>query len=262
MSYVEPTAAVMLALEDSAPRNRARDFLLGLQQKDGGWGIAGLDSESGWMTAWAVIALAQFDAARDAVGRGVAWLLATSPFNITDEKPRQDVLQVFKIDSALRGFPWQPGDASWVHPTSLALRALAAAGRRAEPRVREGIAYLFDRAVANGGWNVGNPWMIDKKLAATIQDTAVALIALRAADAPSDPRIDSGIQFLRDALADAKTPAELVWGIYAFRDWQLEVGSLKLEIGNLIARLNSLQSPDGSWSGNPFITAIAMLGQK
>lgn len=257
-SYVESTAAVLLSLENSEGIARGRDFLLGLQQKDGGWGIAAMDPESGWMTAWAVIALAQFDIARDAVGRGAAWLLATSPLYITDEKPRQDVLRVFKIDSALRGFPWQSGDASWVHPTSLALRALAAAGRRDEPRVREGVAYLFDRALENGGWNVGNPWMIDKRLVPTIQDTAVALIALSVAKALSQPQVELGIQFLRAELTNAQTPAELAWGIYALRESTLDAGNLKLEIGDWVARLNALQNADGSWNGNPFITAIAI----
>jgi len=260
MSYVEPTAAVLLALADSPARilseveGRGKNFLLSLQQPDGGWGIAALDSESGWMTAWAVTALANFADARGAVARGAAWLLATDPFYITEEKPRQDVIKVFKIDSALRGFPWQPGDASWVHPTALGLRALAAAGKRDEPRVREGIAYLFDRVVESGGWNVGNPWMIDKKILATIQDTAVALIALRAVNAPSDARVDAAILFLRDALAKAQTPAELAWGIFALKD-------SKVDVGSWLARLNALQSADGSWSGNPFITAIAMLAQ-
>lgn len=251
MSYVEPTAVVLLALDDSAARNHGKDFLLSLQQKDGGWGIAAMDSESGWMTAWAVTALANFADAREAVAHGAAWLLATSPFYITDEKPRQDVLKVFKIDSALRGFPWQTGDASWVHPTALALRALVAAGRRDELRVREGITYLLDRAVESGGWNVGNPWMIDKKILATIQDTAVALIALRAANAPNDARVDTAILFLRDALVNAQTPAELAWGIFALKD-------RGVELRELYARLNALQGDDGSWAGNPFLTAMAM----
>jgi squalene cyclase len=262
MSYVEPTAAVILALDDPPARNRARDFLLRLQQKDGGWGIAAMDSESGWMTAWAVSALAQFSEAREAVARGAVWLLGTDAFNITDEKPRQGVLGVFKIDSALRGFPWQRGDTSWVHPTALAISALVAADQRDHARVREGIAYLFDRAVEGGGWNVGNPWMIDKQIPATIQDTAVALRALRAAKAPGDPRIDAGIRFLSGALASAQTPVELAWGIYALKDWKLETGNWELESENWLARLNALQSADGGWSGNPFITAIATLAQK
>lgn len=258
MSFVEPTAAVVLALGESDARTHARDFLLRLQQSDGGWGIAAQDSESGWMTAWAVLSLAQIHAPEAAVDRGVAWLLATSPLYITDETPRQDVLRVFKIDSALRGFPWQSGDASWVHPTSLALRALAATGRRAESRAQEAVEYLFDRLVMTGGWNVGNPWMIDKKLPATIQDTAIALVALHDAKADNDSRVDVSIQFLRDALSGARAPADLAWGIYALHSWKSVVSGVEVEVRDLTARLYGLQNVDGDWRGNPFITAMAL----
>lgn len=253
MSYVEPTAAALLTLDGSDNGIRAKKFLLSLQQKDGGWGIAAIDSESGWMTAWAVIALATLSDTRDAVARGAAWLLGTTPLIVSDENLRAGVRRVFKIDSALRGFPWQLNDASWVHPTALTVLALISAGKRAEPRVREALDYLFDRAVEGGGWNVGNPWMIDKKIPATIQDTAMALLALYNARMMNDSRVDDAIRYLRDALAIAETPAELAWGIFALRSIELE-----METGDWTARLNTLQRTDGSWNGNPFITAIAM----
>ncbi len=102
MSYVEPTAAALLALRDSTETtvtNRARDFLLTLQHPDGGWGIAAIDSESGWMSAWALIALADYAEARDAVSRGVAWLVQTSGFLVTDPGLRDGARKVFHIDS-------------------------------------------------------------------------------------------------------------------------------------------------------------------
>ncbi|MCX7839623.1 MAG: terpene cyclase/mutase family protein [Anaerolineae bacterium] len=259
MSYVEPTAAVLRVLTDSTARARGRDFLLALQRADGGWGIAARDTESGWMTAWAVYALADFSEARDAVARGVQWLLTTEGQRLTDPSARQTIQTLFRIDSALTGWPWQRGDAAWVHPTSLALLALVAAGVRDHARVREGIAYLFDRACPDGGWNVGNPWMLDKKIPATIQDTAMVLLALRALGVASGEwRVASAIQYLRRALDQARTSAELAWGIWAMRAWRLEIRDL--EIRDWAARLNALQHADGSWEGNPFITAIASGG--
>ena len=92
MSYVEPTAAVLLALIDPTARARGRDFLLSLQHADGGWGIAALDSESGWMTAWAIIALADFPEARAVVARGAQWLLATEGQRINRSRRAQTCL--------------------------------------------------------------------------------------------------------------------------------------------------------------------------
>ncbi len=257
MSFVEPTAAVLLALGDSGETNvtnRAREFLLSLQHPDGGWGIAGIDSESGWMTAWALIALANYLPAGKAVARGVTWLIGTNNLLVTDPGLRDKVQKAFQIDSTLRGWPWQPGDAAWVHPTALSILALVAAGKREDTRVRQGIDYLFDRAVSSGGWNIGNPWMIDKPIPATIQDTSIALLALRAAGTVDKSRLAPAILFLRDALARTKTPPELAWGIYALRTWDEDAR-------DDIARLNAQQSPDSSWNGNPFTTAIAMLAQ-
>ena len=282
-SYVEPTAAVLLALKDADARNRspsvslrvnsaegrARDFLLSMQHVDGGWGIGALDAESGWMTAWAVRALVRFADARAVVARGAKWLIDTEGLRVTDEPARATIRKRLQIDSTLRGWPWQPGDAAWVHPTSLAILALRHASRQGrlvgsskefilsevEGRVRDGIAYLFDRAVASGGWNIGNPEMLDKHMPATIQDTAVALLALHAAgESASEARVVKAIQFLREATERAQTAAELAWGIYALRDRGIDVG-------DAIARLNKLQDADGSWRANPFITATALKAE-
>jgi squalene cyclase len=253
LSYVEPTAAVLLASSDS--NGRARDFLLSLQHADGGWGIAAMDAESGWMTAWAVRALADFPDARDAVARGVNWLIGAEGLRVTNAADRAKIAETLKIDSTLRGWAWQRGDAAWVHPTALAILALIAAGQRNEPRVRDAIAYLLDRAVPDGGWNIGNPWMLDKQIPATIQDTAVALLALRAANVSDEPRIAPAIDFLHGAVARAKTPAELAWGVYALQGWNVAVS-------DALVRLNALQRADGSWGGNPFITAVARLANK
>ncbi len=256
VSYVEPTAAVLLALSDANARARGRDFLLSMQHADGGWGIASMDSESGWMTAWAVRVLVPFPFHIDNLMRGVNWLLANEGLRLTDAAQRATIRATYKIDSTLRGWPWQKGDASWVHPTALAILALALAGQNDLSRVREGVDYLLDRAVPSGGWNVGNPWMLDKPMPATIQDTSVVLLALRAVDQSIDaPRIASAMRFLRDAVARAQTSAELAWGIYALKSWQVDVR-------DALVRLNALQKPNGSWNDNPFITAIAIISQK
>ena len=263
MSYVEPTAAAALALGTLAGKNgsfanaveRACRFLLSLQHADGGWGIAAVDSESGWMTSWALFALASFPDARSAIQRGSDWLIGAQAWRITDPTVRAQAQDLFHIDPALSGWSWQQGTASWVHPTALAITALVACSRTDSPRVQEGIKYLLDRAVMTGGWNVGDPEMVGKELPSTIQDTAVALIALHTAGADSqDPRVPAGIQFLQKAIGQAETPAELAWGIYGLRAWGVDADAA-------VDRLRSLQAADGSWEANPFITAVGLLAQ-
>lgn len=263
MSYVEPTSAVLLALAQPPAIGgnlgeviqKARDFLLSLQHPDGGWGIGAIDPESGWMTAWAVLALANAAAERN-VARGVDWLFKTEGLRIVDANDRAAINAIHQIDSALGGWPWQPGDASWVHPTALSILALAAVKRLEHPRVKDGIAFLLDRAVASGGWNIGDREMFGKPIPSTIQDTAVALLALQAVGkSREDAKIGNALGYLGNALGQARTSAELAWGIFGLSGW-------KVETGTLTARLNALVSPDGSWQANPFITAVALLANR
>lgn len=255
ISYVEPTAVVMLALADrnaEPARLRALGLVLSLQHADGGWGIAAVDPESGWMTAYAVYALAAFQDARAALARGVDWLVRTEGLSIAEPTARENVRSMYHMDAALRGWPWQPGDAGWVHPTALAIIALIATGNGNHPRVQAGVEFLLDRAVASGGWNIGNPEMLGKPVPPTPQDTAVALIALnRSRVSPADPRVQGGLRFLADVATRSGSPADLAWAIDGLHHWNVDVNSV-------CARLADLQLADGSWQGNPLTTAIAM----
>jgi Squalene-hopene cyclase C-terminal domain/Prenyltransferase and squalene oxidase repeat len=253
MSYVEPTAAVLLALADVPPAmseyNRAARLLHELQHDDGGWGIAGLDGESGWMTSWAVWALAQRD--RVAAGRGADWLLRTEGIRVTDPATVQWARRVFNLDATLTGWPWQPGDASWVFPTALALLALNATTHSSHPRVEEGIRYLLDRAIPSGGWNIGDPFMLTGVPPATVLNSSLALISLGGFSVRGDV-VERGYNWLALELDRSRTPAEMAWSAWAAR-------RARLDAEGTLARLRSRQQPDGSFEGNPLTTAIAIM---
>src|SRR5581483_1823913 len=251
-SYVEPTAAVLLALQftDLAPSimERARGWLRSVQRADGGWGIAPLDDESGWMTGWAVWALAETD--RDAAQRGADWLLAAAGLRVTDPAQIEGVERVLHINPAMTGWSWQPGDAAWIFPSALALLALDAVGIRNHPRVQEGIRYLLDRAIATGGWNIGNPFMIASNLSPTVENTALALRALAAHGIENDVTRRAAEWLAQENF----TPTAFEW---AWRAWYLT--QMKRNDERARAALNAWQRADGSWDGNPFTTAIAVM---
>lgn len=251
MSFVEPTAAVLLALAERLPDAaslRAGCNWLGEQQHaDGGWGIAALDGESGWMTAWAAWALAR--AHPSAARRGADWLLAHSGVRVTDPQESARIRRVLRIDPTITGWGWQVGDAAWIFPTALALLALDANGLGAHSRTAEGTAYLLDRAIPDGGWNIGNPFMVTGNLAPTVENTALALAALETYDTQSD-RIAAARAWLS---RDDFTPTAFEW---AWRGWY---HARKAEtLPQAAHALAGLQRGDGSWDGNPFTTAIAL----
>lgn len=254
MSFVEPTAAAILAFSqdagDAGVVQRARDYLTELQRADGGWGIAALDDESGWMTAWAVWSLAGAD--RGAAGRGADWLLGTAGIRVSSVSQVEGIGRVLKIDATITGWPWQKGDAAWVFPTALALLALHAMGEEKSARAQEGIGYLLNRAIPTGGWNIGNPYMVTGTLSPTVENTAVALAALGAYEVEADA-IRAGEEWL--AREDfTKTAFEWAWrGWYWKRKNALHEGVKKA--------LEKIQLEDGSFDHSPFTTALAAIAE-
>ncbi|HZQ06419.1 MAG TPA: prenyltransferase/squalene oxidase repeat-containing protein [Anaerolineae bacterium] len=253
MSFVEPTAAVLLALHQDAPTDatvqRAQTWLAELQRADGGWGIAALDEESGWMTAWAVWALTSSNP--QAAQRGVNWLLQNAGIRVTDPQQAEGVKKVLRIDPTITGWSWQPGDAAWIFPTALTLLALNAMNVRDHPRVTEALAYLQDRAIATGGWNIGNPFMVTGDMPPTVENTVMALMALNAFDIKSEIT-----QRANEWLFRPFTSTAFEW---SWRAWYWAPSNVNV----LGARevVSKMQREDGSWDGNPFTTAIALLAK-
>lgn len=253
VSYVEPTSAVVLALSSDPTAKsailRAQEFLKRLQHPDGGWGIGTIDPDSGWMTAWAVWALA---GVQDNVAQlGADWLLTNSGIRITDTSEIAGIRTLLKIDPSVTGWAWQPGDASWVFPTALALLALTRMRLASHPRVREGIAYLLDRAISGGGWNIGNPYMVTGELSPTTEETVISALALQVLGVKHDA-VKLASDWLSRRQAQARTASEVAWLTWFSR------AQIKQE-PQLIWHLVPLQRPDGSWNGNAFTTAVAMM---
>jgi hypothetical protein len=207
MSYVEPTAFALLALfspigagGQNVADARFQAVLKGLawlraqQHEDGGWGVMREDTSSSWMTypiVWMFNVLLKIPELFSYYGnpddknmrdRGRNWILNRGREGTVDQVTYDQVKSLFRIDSNLRGFGWSGGEAGWVIPTSLAMVALVTEDNAIMPNddvVINAKDYLRDRACPDGGWNVGNPWMIGKKLPPTADATSFALVAWR-----------------------------------------------------------------------------------
>lgn len=84
-------------------------------------------------------------------------------------------------DNSLQGWSWIQDTFSWIEPTAWCLLALKRATDRSgesAARIDEAERLLFDRVCASGGWNYGNPYVLDQVLDAYVPTTALGLLAL------------------------------------------------------------------------------------
>ncbi len=226
-SATEPTALAILALSVSGddlsaePLNAAAAWLGARQRSDGLFTACPVHEEAGWLTPLAALALHQRGIT--SASQAAADALLTLPVHTF----RPFWTGTYGYDTQIQGWPWTPGDFSFVEPTCLAMVFLKKLGHFATPRVREGARLLRDRALAAGGWNYGEPRVLGGDLFPAIGPTALALLAL--ADEP-DETTTAGLNWLLDQRGRISSLLSLGWAAIALNvlgwldsDWQAAV---------------------------------------
>jgi len=217
-SWTEPTAYAVLALlsaGEEAPAERGLAWLRSLERPDGGWAPNPAVGESTWVTALvALLPAERFGAERHA--RAIHWLLGTSG------RETAGVVQRFRLwllgarqnpDLRYPGWPWMPGAAAWVGPTSLAILALEKESHlqnSAEIRRRldDGRRFLMLHMCREGGWNHGAARALGWEASPYPETTGMALAALRGAHTP---RIEQSVTLARRFLAESRSADAINW---------------------------------------------------
>jgi hypothetical protein len=187
-SRLEPTIYAMRALGPQHPAYApALAFVESAQEKDGGFRPGADIPGSTWVTALAIPLLAQAKRTK-AWERAGNWLVETSGAENNWTQRLLHLLGKIPIDQnpRLRGWPWRPGNNSWVEPTAhalVALRHLDGAVPEAAIRYRrdQAVALLRDRRCLDLGWNYGNKRVLDEVLPSYPETTGIALVGLAAA---------------------------------------------------------------------------------
>lgn len=253
-SFPEPTCYALLALAAASDKEQRETRALAWFTKHlTSAGALALEGDptgfDNWGTILAFFTLRCLNLGADLSERCLRFFLRARG-NLLDA----ETSKTLKLDGSLRTWSWAMGTASWVEPTAYALVALKAHGLRENERVKEGEAFLFDRACYDGGWNYGNKEVLGVRLEAMPTVTAYALLALQDCDHQHEV-IRKSLAYLESELAERQSTLTLALGALCFDLYRRPTDKL---LSGLLAR----QEEDGGWRGNAHLTALAALALK
>jgi len=211
-SWTEPTALVLLAQTATGidPQSFASGvkFLHSLEGPDGGWRPQPGVAESTWVTALVGLLPAgvagvpqhrrAVDWLRGQTGRESGWRYRFSQWMSGDKEEFPE------------GWPWFPGAAAWVIPTSLAVLVFENELRtrpdsELSDRVAKGKRFLMTRMCADGGWNHGSNKALGRDGDSYPETTGIALLALRGT------KFDRSIAAAKRHLAECRSAEGIAW---------------------------------------------------
>jgi hypothetical protein len=258
-SWLEPTTYAMLALHET-PGSEARlenawKLVRSWQTPDGSSRPTGQVSSGTWITAH-VVTLACIRNVYDAsVRSSVEWLLRVAGVesNLTNRFVSHLHVVNTKLDFSHQGWPWRQGNASWIEPTAhtlVALKKVASQyhGPVLRSRVRDGEALVLSRRCSDGGWNCGNPNVLNFDLPSYPETTALALIGLQGRTAKE---LASPLQAARRFGQETKSSLAKAWLTIALRchgeSVDASMSGVKIFNDVMLAALEALGHPAGNY---------------
>jgi len=229
-SWTEPTAFVLLAQtaagicagaqrasgpcagKDQRAFEAGLKYLFSVQRPDGGWSPQTGVAESTWVTAL-VAMLPEEAIGAERMKSALTWLEGQTGRESTWSYKLQQMIAGNR-DRFPDGWPWFPGAAAWVIPTSLGILAFERALQRADSRrlrnrVNSGREFLIAHMCADGGWNHGGNHALGRDGDSYPETTGIALTALRG---DTDPRVIARAKSAaRRHLASCRTAEGIAW---------------------------------------------------
>jgi hypothetical protein len=244
-SWLEPTFYAAIALQGEPAADHAWELLKSWQAADGGWRPSADVQVPSWGTSLCVTLAQSRGELGDPFQKGVQWLLSSKEAELALWKRLLFRTRLFgepdrNLD--LMGWPWKPGQVSWVEPNTHAIVALKQAtpkvsSARLRERIRMGEAELLDVRCADGGWNYGSHRALQVDLVAFPETTALALIGLQ-----GRPDLGKSLALATRMAGETTSPLARAWLTIALRLHGEEVPPSTVEIASspeiMIAALN------------------------
>lgn len=216
-SWTEPTVYAILSLlaaGDRTAAQRGMAWLRSTQRADGGWSPQQDVDESNWATALAAL-LPPAALGERAHRAAITWLMGSTGFESTFEFRLREWLLGNRPGREVEfaGWPWFPGAAAWVGPTSIAILALEKEYRRRpllgiRERIDAGRKFLLLRACGEGGWNHGSVRALGYESKPYPETTGMALVALRGVRVS---QVERSIEVARQFLTECRSADAQNW---------------------------------------------------
>lgn len=184
-SRVEPTVYALRALGDFAGRRRGVEFLVARQDASGGLTPSPSVAGATWVTQLAFPVMVRGGVDNERLKAAANWIVDTQGAEGGLMQRIWKSLGKGKVDQDARwkGWPWRPGNNSWVEPTAHGLLALGWMEGYVVPaaiRYRQEMAVkmVLDRRCEDQGWNYGNKRVLGETLPSYPETTGLALLGL------------------------------------------------------------------------------------
>jgi hypothetical protein len=258
-SWLEPTTYATLALHGTPGSDgglaNAWKLVRSWQTPDGSFRPSGQVEGGTWVTAHTVTLASVRGVYDDNVRRSVDWMLRVVGAEHSLAMRAASFLHLLKtkLDVSHEGWPWRNGNAAWIEPTAhtlVALKKVSANYRSAElgHRVRDGEELVLSRRCSDGGWNCGNPNVLNFDLPSYPETTALALLGLQGRSAAE---LAGPLSVARRYRQETKSSLAKAWLTIALRCHGVNPEALaaepKASSDVMLAALEALGHPDGNY---------------
>jgi len=258
-SWLEPTTYAMLALHGTtgsdAPLDRSWNLVRSWQTAEGSSRPSGQVRGGTWVTAHVVTLASVRGVYDDSVRRSVDWMLSVVGAEHTVLMRAASFMHLLKtkLDVSHEGWPWREGNAAWIEPTAHTLVALKKVSGRyrsgeLEHRVQEGEALVLSRRCSDGGWNCGNPNVLDFDLPSYPETTGLALLGIQGRSATE---LNGPLDVARRFRDETKSSLAKAWLTIALRchgrNPSAPAGDEKVPGDIMLAALQALGHPEGNY---------------
>lgn len=258
-SWLEPTTYATLALHGRSGSegsfDRSWKLVRSWQTAEGSFRPSGQVQGGTWVTAHVVTLATVRGVYDDSVRRSVDWMLSVVGAEHTVLMRAASFLHLLKtkLDVSHEGWPWREGNAAWIEPTAHTLVALKkVAGNyksgELEHRVRDGEALVLSRRCSDGGWNCGNPNVLNFDLPSYPETTGLALLGIQGRSASE---LAGPLEVARRFREETKSSLAKAWLTIALRCHRQNInapaGEGRVSGDIMLAALEALGHPDGNF---------------